>query len=283
MAKEYINYPNPVLSADNNDYTNCHFDISYDGVLANDKAQLTFHYSLDSVGLKEVIEKEQAAVIIHLESTVAQYRKAFRFEPFKDELKIEIPMSLLSEMLIVKGYMAAIDSIPHFHPEELNPTLFGSLPFTIETGDLLALAEHNYRIPLKSVDPLANRTSIFVVRRNSKENYDNVKTVFDDDRILIYLSEETYKEYQDMNSSSDAKNILATLFVVPALIEAFARIEYAKAQYEDYRWFQVITEKMRENNITFKDGYINAANKLIPHVFKSNIGALRKMVENRKG
>ena len=284
MKKTNINYPYPVLSVANDDYLDSSFNIIYNesSSIDRDNTELNLSYELKCDGLAELISENIARVAIYLESAVCGYRNIVYFENGKTNLSVNISLDEVSQKILIKGYIIAVKEMNRFTLKEHNQDLFANIPFRISPGDILALAEHQYTVPLNAYDPLANRNSIFAIRKNTTTNQP-INIDLDEDRISIFLNEEMFGKYQEINASSDAKGILSSLFVMPSLVEIFSKIQTGSDQYENLIWYVVLNEKLAKHNIDLSQGLVAAANQLLGYVLNTNMDSLIAICHNNEG
>ena len=104
MKKTNINYPHPVLSASNEDYINCHFDLEIinDPQVNGNIITLALSYALSCPSLETLISSGDACAVAYVESPVAEYRKIFRFSSAENELTVPIDKNLVNKKIEVK-------------------------------------------------------------------------------------------------------------------------------------------------------------------------------------
>lgn len=279
MKKSNINYPYPVLSASNDDYINSAFEIvlPVDPYMEGDLAKIEINYSLVSQGIQELIQNDKATVVVYLESVEAEYRKIFYFAKGYCSLSLEINKNNLSKKLQIKGYIVANTKINPFKLPEHNADLFGTVPFSLNKGDIIAIAD-GYSVPLESFDPLVDRPSIFSIRKQTDNPNEEISVdMLSRDKITILLNEETFSKYQTLYQASDVRTLLASMFAVPVLVDALSYIKNADSEeiesVQELKWYQVVDAKIRELHLDLskEDSMTKIANIILPHVFKTNI------------
>lgn len=288
MKKTNINYPYPVLSASNEDYINSSFDIELpvNPYVEGDLAKIEICYSLKSQGIQELIENDKARVTVYLESVEAEYRKIFYFPKSSNFLALEINKNNLSKKLQIKGYIIANTKISPFKLQEHNHDLFGSVPFSINKGDIIAIAD-GYTIPLENFDPLVDRPSIFSIRKQTENQNEEISVdMLTRDKITILLNEDTFTKYQILYQASDVRSLLASMFAVPVLVDALSYIKNADPEeieeLQELKWYQVVKAKIKELNLDLskEDSMTKIANIILPHVFKTNIESFTDVFKN---
>ena len=280
MKKTNINYPHPVLSAANEDYNDCSFDIELtdDPSINGDIALINISYSLVCDGLIDLINSQYARVTLYLESVESEYRNTVSFEPGKNAISISINKNKLSKNLQIRGYIISSKEIRGFSLPEHNKDVLGNIPYDIRPGDILAISENFYNIPLDNYDPLADRPSIFSIRRQPSGSNEEITVDFlSRPKITVFLNEEIFAKYQELYEAPEARMFLASFFAAPVLVDALAYIKNASEDDKDtlsgLKWYQVLQARMKELNIDLEQeiSLTRVANIILPHIFKSNI------------
>ena len=66
-------------------------------------------------------------------------------------------------------------------------------------------------------------------------------------RIHVEVSPDQFRLYQSVAASREGSAILASMLVLPVLVDVFHRIKGSDQDgFEDFRWFQVIRARLRE-------------------------------------
>ena len=280
MRKTNVNYPHPVLSAANEDYIDCSFNIRLDNnpSIQGEVAVVDISYDLQCEGLKQLIVNGEAKVIVYLESVEAEYRKTFAFDSSSASISITENKNMLSKSLQVRGYITAAKDLDPFGLPEHNNDLFGGIPFKVKRGDILAVSEDFYNVPLENYDPLADRPSIFSIRRQTERPKDEITVDFmSHDKITIFLNDDIYVKYSDLYKAPETRMFLASLFAAPVLVDVLSYIKHADQDMIDgiahLKWYQVLTARLLELKIDLntEDSMTKISNVIIPHIFKTNI------------
>lgn len=288
MKKTNINYPHPVLSSSNEDYVDSSFNIEIieDPAVEGDVLNISMRYVLQCDGMANLIASGKAKVSLYFESVIAEYRQIEYFNPDTNEISVKIKREYLNQKILVKGYITAAEEINPFMLMEHNKEVFGNVPFVLRKGDIMAIATHQFNIPLQSYDPLADRPSIFRIRKQTERPKEEVSTDFSDHKISIYLNDELYIKYHELYAASDIRSALTTLFAAPVLVDV---LDYIKHMSEDERievsnlkWYQVIMHRIEElklDNWENEESMTKVANMILPKLFATSIDSLTKLCE----
>jgi hypothetical protein len=286
MKRTNVNYPYPVLNSSNEDYIDCSFNIiSQDEIIINgDNLEFSVEYELASNGLKELIDNEKAKVVLYCESVEAEYRKIKYYEQGSTCIKLSIDKNDLSKNLEIRGYIIATSNIYPFRLDEHNHDLFGGVPFKIGNGDILAISNDFIQVPIKYYDPLANRPSIFSIRRGTNPDQEIAIDV-STDKITILLYDDIYNSYFDCNQEPKIKTIISSMFATSVLVDVLSFIKHCSADdledIKDKKWYQVISSRLEtlEINIASEDYMTKVANLVLPHVYKSFVDSVKNTFE----
>lgn len=287
MNKTNVNYPHPVLSSINDDYIDSSFDIilNNEPYIEENNAIINISYTLNCEGLKELITSKKAKVVIYMDSSVAEFRKMREFESNKTEMSVIINRNEINRSLQLKGYIISAENMTNFSLKEHNKEMFGTFPFSIRKGDILGLATHSYTVPLDSYDPLADRPSIFSIRKQTEHSKEEVSADFSGHKITIWLNEETHNKYKTLYVAPDARGVLSSFFATPVLVDALYFIknmtDEERMDYESKKWYQVINHRLQELkiNISSEVSMTKIANLILPRIFSSSVEELTSLCD----
>lgn len=287
MKKSNIGFPYPVLSSDNDDYINSSFVLDGISEPSAERGVLSIElrYTLNSPGLQDMIDNGQAQVVVYSESSNSSFRRINVFSSSNNEIKLSYDVALLSQTLRLKGMIIAKEQYNKFRFEEHNKELFGNFCFTVNKGDILAFS-NMFDLDLGSVDPLANKPSVFSIRPddNAKES---IRVDYQGEKIDIWLRRDLYDQYQDLREEPALKTILASYFVMPAIVEVLSFMKNGvSADDEDIKrqpWFISIEARLRNVGIESLDEEVSmttAANKILTGIVDETMKGMKYLKEN---
>ena len=286
MKKTNIGFPYPVLSIDNNDYVESSFSIEgmMEPEVDNGTIRIPLKYYLNSAGLTDMITSQKAQVLIYCESSNSSFRKIERYDFDKDEKVLEIATSELSQVLKLKGMIVSTGTFDDFCFEEHNKELFGNFKFKINKGDILAIS-NLFEIELDSVDPLANNPSVFSIRPDDKAT-EAIRVDYQDVKIDIFLRREIYDQYQELRDEPALRTVLASYFVLPALVEVLCFMKDGVSEDdEDIKlraWYVSITNRLKALKIDLQEqvSMATVANKILTDIVQETMNGLKHIKEN---
>ena len=262
----FIDYPNPVLSSDRDDYVEtCKFDVSFEESeieVTDEFIQIKAVCDLQCAGLTALINKGKASVVILINSSAAFFRKTYTFNKNQNELIVKIPKFNVKRNIEFCGYILANETINKFACEgEFNELYFKNTSFVVKKADILAKGETR-TIPVDDSELEKPISSIFWIQKNPGSQY--VEADFDtEEKIVIKLGEELntlYYKMKDFNNGS-LRRYLTGIIVYPVLVEAISKIcEYYRGHGVDYsekRWFKAIEHKLKGFEVDLSTDYDN--------------------------
>ena len=228
------------------------------------------------------IANDDYVVVVFMDSVVAEYRHMESFPADKTTMRVTINRGDINRVLQIKGFIIASEEITQFTLPEHNKEHF-RFPIAIRKGDILGIATHSFNVPLESYDPLADRPSIFSIRKQSENPKEEVSADFSESKIIIWLNEETHQKYRTLYQAPDARGVLSAFFAAPVLVDALYYIknmsEDERLIYEDKKWFQVINHRLKELKIDLEmeGSMTKVANMILPRIFSSSVESLTQL------
>lgn len=247
-------FPHPVLTYFDDSIAGT-FEIiedSFEAVLDADKAHYTISgtFLLDNTDIIQLINEQKAAYVIHVECGKTRYRNPFHF--FNEEFSFKISSDLLDGKIELQPAIIVKTPIHSYQNKQAHED-FMDASFDLRIGELLAVTYPMEFTVTKSLDSLRNIPSIFSISKNTQ--YDDVpmEVNFDDNnRIRIHLSEENYRYYKITSQHSINEPILASMILLPALVQLFNYFAQGTESFEDKQWFPAIQRRVKECGYTFE-------------------------------
>lgn len=258
-----IDYPNPVLSKESDDYNeDCTFDVYFnEEEIEVDEKNISIKAicELKCDGLSELINQGKAAIVVLINSSSAFYRRAFEFETTELTHVIKIPKFNVKKNVDFCGYVLAKEDINNFRCNgEFNDLYFKNTTFAVKKGDVLAQGLLR-TIPIDDSELEKPISSIFSIKRNRFSDAE-ITSDFNEDKIVVYLSErlnQLYYDVKDFNNGALHRYLNGTI-VYPVLIEGIAKIcdHYRnESDCSEKRWFKTIVHKLNELDVRLEEEY----------------------------
>ena len=291
MKKSNIGFPYPVLCADNNDYVDSLFAISTvaDPFIENNQIKVELKYELKSAGLCDLLNTNNAQVVLYCESPNSSFRSIHSFPNGENSITVIFDATRLSAVLKLKGMIVAKSDYDKLCFDEHNHELFERAKFTVHKGDILAIS-NIFEIELNLIDPLANRPSIFSIRPDDEATQSIRVELTQPDRINIWLKRDLHNEYQELREEPKIRTLLASHFVLPALVEAlnFMMVDAQSGDYEEIRtgaWYQSLDARIQALgiNLAEENSMASVANAILNDIIQESMNNFKYIKENLAG
>lgn len=254
MISRKWQYPHPVLADGQDDYTEGSFAlVEGEHVTKESSFVFCFYYCLSCHGLEQYIANGKANVILFASSSAAKYRKRFLFAPGQSSISAEIPKNDIVRTIEFKAYVLA-EGDPEFSLPEHNRLYYAGTSFALRKGDILAESV-TIAIDLDDSELQKPLSSIFEIKRVESIGREKIAPYFDDEKICITLSPETYDSYDFLKSHHPAiRRNLSAVITMPVLVDAIEimRSDGAEA-YQGYRWYRSLIKKMEQAGVSIEE------------------------------
>lgn len=235
-------YPHPVLSFFSDDYKEKIFQSSLNVRPNKTFFRLVVKANTSSAALKELISQKIAAYCIHVECASTRYRDCFTF--FDNDFEVDIPVSDLEGKVEVSRFVVCLSPKQNYSSGEFHED-FSGRSFDLLPGDILAVAP-TAEFPASKKDELATIPSIFAIVANDDEDSPPIDVHLMGPKIKVILSPSLHRSFVDLNSSVDARALLTSMVLIPALVFTVHELRVTDQIYSfnDKRWFDVIRRRL---------------------------------------
>lgn len=243
MQITYRQYPHPVLNYFENDYKKGSFSSRITQSVEGKNIKLSITFKLNSNILLQLIKTKQAAYVVHIECRGTRYRK--KIDSYDDKIEITIDGNKVNYELEVCIMVVSKTNINNFKSNEFKEE-FKGIGFNIGIGDVLAI-DRNIKIDInKTGDSFKNVPSIFSIVIDNKNHRCIKWDTSGGDKILIKLSKDNFIRYKSISNNKRFSGALAMMIVIPVLTEIISDMKREMNYYEDYIWFKVIENRLKE-------------------------------------
>ncbi|WP_379163226.1 hypothetical protein [Paenibacillus sp. sgz5001063] len=269
MQINFRQYPHPVLSYFADDVIESDFQAS----LKSSKTQNTYIFEAYCVtscdGINQLIAEKKARFAFHFECSTTRFRKVFT--SFESNFTFQLPADSIEGKVQICSFILAAVNIDHYSLSEFHPDYEGHT-FFIKKGDVLAIDSERTFFAEKEFDPLKRIPSIFSVQPNRGHNVLPFDMDSSGHKIIIKLSEDNFEHYKTISLNQNLQSLLSSLIIMPVLVSVLEIIKNGEDQdfdLEEYRWYRVIKNRLKElgidleNESAFSDSTLAVAQKLI--------------------
>ncbi|RKJ66275.1 hypothetical protein D7X33_25165 [Butyricicoccus sp. 1XD8-22] len=272
-------FPYPVLSVENDDYIGSKFETKIEAQKTFGQLYINLNCNLQDSKIASLINEGKAKYALHVECPQTSFRKIYQSEETK--IVANIPENQLRGKIDVHPFILANETIEGYTNPNLND-FYTDATITYEKGNILALGEA-VEVTLFEEDlESQNLPSIVTVRRS--ESAKELVVSLNSPQIIIELPKTVYDQYA-INAGSRLKETILSMVILPSLVEVFYTLKEDSADYSEYKWYQVLEQIFKKNNIPLTqviDGTIpvlRAAQMVLQNPLEKAFNEIQKLNE----
>ena len=238
-------FPYPVLAPGSDDFTGGAVTLSNAAAdAAPERYSVRFRFEVTHPDLAGMIADGRAAAAVVVECRQNLYRRRHGVVVGPNEM--QFPADELRGQVQVTPVVSAARELLNYSPQYLNSDYSG-MTLRVPQHGLLAYGPNLEFIAEPRADRLRRISSIMRVVQ-TPEPGTTMKVNIDGPRIHVEVSAELFRMYQSVATSREATAVLASMLVLPVLVDVFHRIKGTADTegLEDLRWFQVVRLRLRE-------------------------------------
>lgn len=236
-------FPYPVLGPNSDDFTEGAIrlaDATADA--APERYSIRFRFEVSHSSISGMIAAGDASPAVVIECRQNLYRRRHTVQLGLNQM--EIPADELRGQVQVTPLISAVRDLDNYRPSFLNADYDG-VEIRVPRHGVLAYGANLEFIAEPRADRLRKISSIMRVVQTDEAG--TRMTVKDNGhRIHVEVSLDQFRLYQSVAASREGSSILASMLVLPVLVDVFHRMKGEQEGLEDFRWFQVIRVRLRE-------------------------------------
>lgn len=245
-------YPYPVLLPKGDDYVGCRFEVEIKSHKTPTEIVYHLEASLDCPDLRAVVDRGDAAVILHVECPQSAFRKSFAI-PFGASNLPPLSTNDLSGKIFLCPFIVAQRELHDYQSDSFNQEYDG-FSFNIRCGSILAEGEQLIDYADTVTRDIDFKPDIFSVVPYAPQPEDGDRMKVDlalNQKITIKLPQIIYAQYNAMMKSGEAKEFLWSTIILPAVMEALYKIKEClqndeSADFESKIWYMRLTERIEQ-------------------------------------
>lgn len=202
-------YPYPVLLPRGDDYVGCRFEVEIKSHKTPTEIVYHLEASLDCPDLRAVVDRGDAAVILHVECPQSAFRKSFAI-PFGAYDLPPLSTNDLSGKIFLCPFIVAQRELHDYRSDSFNPEYDG-FSFNIRCGSILAEGEQLIDYADTVTRDIDFKPDIFSVVPYAPQPEDGERMKVDlalNQKITIKLPQNIYAQYNAMMKSGESKEFL---------------------------------------------------------------------------
>ena len=161
-------YPYPVVG-NRDDVPGAAFQAALEMTTDRQAVYLDAQIKCSSKTVNDLVKKGDACFVIHVECSNTLYRRAFEFAD--ESYRIQIPSDNLNDTVEVNVFTRAKKNLSGYRVDKAHSD-YGSVAFSVEKGDILALGEsHVFYVeaPFDALSPISSIMQITVMQKDGDQ------------------------------------------------------------------------------------------------------------------
>ncbi|WIM41138.1 hypothetical protein PO903_09800 [Paenibacillus sp. PK4536] len=276
-------YPYPVLSYYSDDIINSYFSTNLNSSESLENYSFEAICDTDCKGITNIINEKKAKYAFLIDCSSTRFRKLF--SSYDPKFNFEIPSEKLEGKVEICSFVLASENMKNYFLEEFHEDYSGTV-FSVNAGDILAIDRDRIFHAEKDIDSLQKIPSIFSVQPDYNDDAPHFDIDSSGEKIIIKLSQSNYKNYSLISLDHNSNKLIASLFIIPALVQTFETIKSNDSiDFEDLRWYHVINKHLLKINIDMRMGDLEnnssilVAQELIGNPIEEALNFLKIIVE----
>ncbi|HON01087.1 MAG TPA: hypothetical protein PLM33_12635 [Acidobacteriota bacterium] len=269
-------YPHPVLG-NRDDVPGAGFQAALEMSADKECIYIAADVTCSCETLNALLNDGRAAYVLHVECSNTLFRRAYEFrEPHH---RISIGADNLNDAVEVNVFVRATDRIGGYRLPEAHPD-YADAAFDIQRGDILAVGEGQVFYVESDFDSLSRIGSIMQINESPKDGDIPMEPDFNGDKIVIFLSKNDFAEYKVLKLHEGVRDPLATIIVLPVLVEAINILMKESDGLEDTRrWVRALARRIESLGLNRESPPLLLAQKLLELPVKRALSSSRMLVE----
>jgi len=268
-------YPHPVVG-NRDDVPGAAFQAALE--MSSDKEAIYIDATVkcSSKTINDLLKKNDASMVIHVECSNTMYRRVFEFSAGK--YRAQIPADNLNDSVEVNVFAKANRNLSGYKVDAAHPD-YGSTAFDVEKGNILAIGEGQVFYIDSNFDSLSPIGSIMEIHEAQQEGDFPMRVDYNTDKIRVVLSKKDFADYKTLKSMDGVSVALTTSIVLPVLLEA---LHYAQGELDnddDIRWVRALRQRVQNMGLNIEDDPLELAQLILELPVKRTFASARMLAE----
>jgi hypothetical protein len=269
-------FPHPVVG-NSDDVLDSAFQATIEPKYDHESYHISVRVACSSPTICELVNRGQACYVLHVECGNTLYREKFDFN--STEWNVVIPRQNLHSTVDVNVFVIAQRDIRSYRIENAHPD-YGNMSFSVETGDILAVAEGLSFDADIDFDMLRSvRSIVEVAERTDDQESAPVVIDLNYERIRLVLSKADFATYRVLRTNKVLSQTLIAMLVIPALVEAITVLRGSGSDYEELRWYRCLKKKIEVEGHSLESAPYTLAQELLKFPVRRALQGLQLQLE----
>lgn len=240
-------YTYPVIGSQFNSYATSSFSNDVTESVSGSDLYLLFEAKTDNQEINDLVSEGKAVFVHHIECSKTCYRKAFTTKEPNFEHHINIKD--VNGKISISSFIIANIDLERYTNSDFSDDYKG-FSFNIPKGGVLAVGDEIVVDVDKKNDELGASKSIFqIVSDKDCTDKSLIRMDLNYDLIRVLIPEKEFAIYDTLQKQYKNMIIYHAMIILPVLSSILYRIQKGDEtdDFEDKRWFRVLSEKFDEN------------------------------------
>lgn len=276
MRNKEKKFPYPVLSKDTDDFIDSSLDFKYT-IIENLNFKCNIKVNLNNRILRKLVKKGKALFAVHIECPKTRFRKIITFSDYNFEF--EINNKFLANRVEIASMIISAEDL-EYRNNQFNEDYEGDIYYVGKNNILAYDNDITFDIE-RNVDSLENLPSIFSIVEDQELKAPAIALNLTETKIQLKLNSINYGLYKDLRENQNLEQVIASVFIMPALVNVLSSFRELEEDYGNSNWFHSINNRLKEIGIgkteNISEDALKISQEILGDTFSSSLSTLREI------
>jgi len=276
MRNKEKKFPYPVLSKDTDDFIDSTLDFTYT-IIEDLNFKCNVKVNLNNRILRKLVKKGKALLAVHVECPKTRFRKIITFSDYNFEF--EINNKFLANRVEIASMIISAEDL-EYRNNQFNEDYEGDIYYVGKNNILAYDNDITFDIE-RNIDSLENLPSIFSIIEDKELKAPSIALNLTETKIQLKLNSVNYDLYKDIRKNGDLEQVIASLFIMPALVNILSSFRELEEDYGNSNWFHSINKRLKEIGIgkteNISEDALKISQEILGDTFNSSLSILREI------
>lgn len=276
MRNSNKTFPYPILYKDTEDLENSSIEFEYK-IVESENLKCIVKVELKNKAIRRLLSKKKAKIITHIDCTKTRYRDTIN--SYEYDFEFEIPNELLSNRVEIASMIVLTEDLEYTN-NDFSDDYKGDIYYLVK-NNIIAYGEDITLDIEKLSDTLENLPSIFSIIKDESPDQNTMDLEIQESKIVIKLNNQNYELYKELRNNQKLEQVLATIFIIPALVKVLSDFGKLEEDYSHTNWYFSIKNRLKKLGITdnenISDGALKYSQLILGDTFEKTLEVLETL------
>jgi hypothetical protein len=267
-------YPYPVVG-NRDDVPGAAFQAALEMTTDKQAVYVDASIKCSSKTINDLLRKGDACFVVHVECSNTLFRKAFEFS--EEERRVQISSDSLNDAVEVNVFARAKRNLSGYRVDRAHSD-YGSVAFSVEKGDILAVGESHVFYIESSFDSLSPIGSIMQISEAHQDGDQPMQVQYGGEKILVILSKKDFDDYKKLKAVDGISTALTMGIVLPVLVDAIYMLQ-GPDENEDLRWVRCLHRRIESVGLKKDGDPLEIAQRILELPLKRTFASARRLAD----